>query len=241
MTQAQTAAGGVGVVCALAPEARHLGRARRRGALSVLDDGSLLAISGMGLAAARTGALALVEAGAKALVSFGVAGGLDPKLARGTLVLPEQILCIDAMLPTDATWRARLAYRLDSQCPVVGGALLSSPYAVMSSDDKAELLRDHGAVAVDMESFAVAHVAEQFGLPFIAVRAIVDTANEALPRAMTAAADRNGRLQLWRLIGALAVSPSQWAPTLQLAGSFRTAGRSLSAVARVGIAATYLV
>jgi adenosylhomocysteine nucleosidase len=52
----------------------------------------LVAITGMGGAAASAGAGALTRAGAKALASWGMAGGLDPSLQAGTILLPDEIV-----------------------------------------------------------------------------------------------------------------------------------------------------
>jgi adenosylhomocysteine nucleosidase len=78
----------VGIVAALDAEARAFGpAARRRG--GVLADGTLLTVSGMGAELAAPAACRLIEAGASALLSFGFAGGLDPKLRAGSVVLPS--------------------------------------------------------------------------------------------------------------------------------------------------------
>ena len=85
------------------------------------------------------------------------------------------------------------------------GRLLTSARSVGSVEDKAALFERTGAVAVDMESAAIAEVAEQHGLPFLAVRVVVDSAGDVLPAAVTAAADTKAtwspalsELSLWR-------------------------------------------
>src|SRR5579871_5227035 len=83
----------LGVVAALNAEARTLGPAMPRSdGLSLLGDGALLAVSGMGGALAAGAARRLLEAGAAALMSFGLAGGLDPALGAGAVVLPREIV-----------------------------------------------------------------------------------------------------------------------------------------------------
>ncbi len=184
----------LGIVCALAAEARHLGAATpRREPLASLADGTLLAVSGMGGAAAAASARALIEAGADALVSFGLAGGLDPALGAGSIFLPSEIITLTGPgVHTAHHWRERLGVALAAEHPRVHGKLLSTATAVGSVAQKAALFRDTGAAAVDMESLAVAQVAESGLLPFIAVRVIVDSAQDELPRAVTAAADAPG-------------------------------------------------
>jgi len=122
---------------------------------------------------------------------------------------------------------------------VRSGKLLTTPRAIGSVTDKAELFRSTGAVAVDMESLAVGEVAERHRLPFIAVRVVVDSATDVLPRAVTAAADNEGHLQIWRLIGTLALAPNELAPLIRLARRYRAANRSLAAIARTGSLTPY--
>jgi adenosylhomocysteine nucleosidase len=229
----------LGIVCALAAEARHLGPAtRRQQPLSTLADGTLLAISGMGSSAAALGARALINAGATSLTSFGMAGGLDPALAAGAIFLPSEVSAPHGTaIATARPWRERLAAALAVHSPRAEGLLLSSERAVATVAHKAELFRATGAAAVDMESLAVAQVALSSTLPFIAVRVIVDAAADVLPRAVAAAADGAGPLRLWHLIGTLARSPGDLAPLLRLARRYRAASRSLSVVARSGSAA----
>ena len=226
----------VGIVCALASEARHLGpTVRLAEPLGSLSDGTLVATTGMGWSAASTGARALVAAGAKALASWGMAGGLDPTLQAGAILLPEEIVAAGGRTHwTEPGWRNRVCAAVAVHAPVRGGKLLTSAKAVGSVADKSALFQSTGAVAVDMESAAVAEIAEQQGVPFLAVRVVVDSAADVLPRAVTAAADNEGHLQIWRLIGALALAPNELAPLIRLARRYRAANRSLAAIARSG-------
>ena len=231
----------VGIVCALASEARHLGpTVRLADPLGSLPDGTLVAITGMGSAAASSGARALIEAGATALASWGMAGGLDPNLSAGAILLPSEVVGLDGrVIDTEPGWRNRLSRAVAAHTPVRSGRLLTTPRAVGSVADKAELFRSTGAAAVDMESAAIGDVANQHQLPFIAVRVVVDSAADVLPRAVTAAADNEGHLQTWRLIGALALAPNELAPLIRLARRYRAANRSLAAIARMGSLAPF--
>jgi adenosylhomocysteine nucleosidase len=223
----------VGVVAALAAEARALGPAvRRMGDVSHLRNGTLLAVSGMGAAAAETASLKLVEAGASALMSFGLAGGLDPALPAGSMIFPSEVISRDGTgLFTEMNWRDRLSAAVEGLGPVCAGKLLTSVNAIYAVAEKAAAFRDTGAVAVDMESLAVAQVAAAHRLPFVAVRVIVDTAADELPRAVVTASS-SGQVRIWRLLGAIAVAPAELGALIRLAGRYRTATRRLAAVAR---------
>ena len=225
----------VGVVAALAAEARTLGKAvRRRDGLWSLSEGALLAVGGMGGALAARAARSLVDAGAAGLLSFGFAGGLDPSLSAGTVLLPTEIVSgKGGRFMTSTDWRERLCVAFAERRPAAG-ALLTSAAPIDSVADKASAFRETGAVAVDMESLGVAEVAAAFGLPFIAVRVIVDTAADVLPQAVLAA-NRAGSLSLPHLLGGLALAPLELVALIRLAQRYWAATRSLAAVARAGL------
>jgi adenosylhomocysteine nucleosidase len=227
----------MGVVAALEAEARSLGPAvRRRDGLSSLGDGALLAVSGMGGTLAALAAGSLVDAGAAALMSFGLAGGLDPTLSAGTVVLPSAVISLaGARFPTSTGWREQLSSAIAKQRPVAGGTLLTTSAAIDAVADKAAAFRATGAVAVDMESLGIAEVAAAHDLPFIAVRVIVDTAADVLPRAVMAAS-RGGHVNIRRLLAGLAVAPLDLIGLLRLAQRYRAATRSLAAVAGARVA-----
>lgn len=242
---------GVGVVCALVAEARHLGpRLERLTAaqpaggqatgsacpqITTLHDGTLLAVSGMGAPAAHRAAEALISRGARALASWGMAGGLDPALEAGTICLPDEVMGQDGICShTTRPWCDTLSSAVGDQQSLHRGRLLTTAAPVSSPAQKAALFAQTGAAAVDMESAAIGQVAGRSGLPFIAVRVIVDAANDSLPRAVMNAADAAGRIRLWQLVGSLARAPADLAPVLRLARRYQCASRSLAAVARSG-------
>jgi adenosylhomocysteine nucleosidase len=228
----------VGVVCALQGEARHLaGRTTlpRHASVAARADGTLLTIAGMGGAAAALGASNLVDAGAAALVSWGMAGGLDPALAAGRIFLPSEVAAIDGpSVATAQRWREQLSAALAAHQPLTCGKLLTSSRAIASVAAKAALFRQTGAAAVDMESLSVAQVALAHGLPFIAVRVIVDGAGDDLPAAVSDAADASRQLRVWRLLGQMLLAPAAVMPVIRLTRRYAAASRSLAAVARAG-------
>jgi adenosylhomocysteine nucleosidase len=226
---------GIGVVAALAAEARALGPAAPQAGAELkwlprLGPGSLLALSGIGCAAAGAAARALVDAQVAALMTFGLAGGLDPALKAGSVVLPEVVISQGgARYVTSAPWRERLITALSGSCAIRAGTLLTGAAALKTSAEKAAAFRDSGAVAVDMESVAVAEVAAIHQMPFIAVRVIVDTAMDTLPPAVVAAS-RSGSVQIGRLIAGLILAPGDIAALIRLSGRYRAAMRSLRVV-----------
>ena len=213
-----------GVVAALDFEARSLGKCREQ---------ILLSTCGIGAGNAARAARSLAAAGAGALLSWGVAGALDPALRCGTAVLPIEVLRQGRRFQTDRLWRGRVAAALQGRVPLVSGVLLTSEVAVAAAALKSSLFQDTGAAAVDMESAAVAEVAAEFGLPFLALRVILDTARDSLPdsvlRSFQAPAAGPARPRLWPLLRA----PGDWGALLRLARQYRVAGRALRACCRL--------
>lgn len=198
--------------------------------LAVLGAGSLLALSGIGRAAAAAAAQALVDAGVSALMTFGMAGGLDPALKPGSVVIPREVISPDGTrYAACRAWREQVAAAVSALRAVSEGNLLTSTQAIETPADKAAAFHTTGAAAVDMESAAVAEIAAKHNLPFIAVRVIVDTAADMLPRAVVAAS-RAGKVQLARLIGGLILAPREIASMIRLAQRYRIAMHSLRAI-----------
>jgi adenosylhomocysteine nucleosidase len=226
----------VGIVSALAAEARTLGPAARQGAeLLRLADGALLVVSGIGRSAAAPAARRLVLAGVTALASYGMAGGLDPTLICGAVLLPEEVAAAGGadsrvVLPTSREWRQQLRAALPASCIVCGGTLLTSERPLGRPGAKVAAWRQTGAVGVDMESATIAQVAAQAGLPFIALRVIVDTATDELPAAVIAAS-AGGRLRIGRLAAGLARAPADVGALIRLSARYRIASRVLATVA----------
>ena len=198
--------------------------------LALLGEGSLLALSGIGRAAAAAAAQALIDAGVSALMTFGMAGGLDPALKPGSVVIPCELLASDgARYVANPAWREQVAAAVSPLRAVTEGNLLTSTHAIETPADKAAAFRATGAAAVDMESATVAAIAAQHNLPFIAVRVIVDTAADMLPRAVVAAS-KAGRVRLARLIGGLILAPREIGSLVRLAQRYRIAMRSLRVI-----------
>jgi adenosylhomocysteine nucleosidase len=202
----------VGIVVALASEARVLTTSKVHPERVIpLANGAGLWLSGMGPAAARNAAHALADRGATALAVFGVAGALDSGLRNGTLFCPEQIIDDSGQSYTpDPSWRASLLQQLSTaMLPTQEtGKLLSTPMPLLTTAAKVAARECHAALAVDMESAAVAAVARDRHLPFMTLRAIVDEMDDTIPAMLHASVDAWGRPRPLNLIVALSRHPS---------------------------------
>ena len=170
---------------------------------------------------ARAAAEALVADGATALMSFGLAGGLDPRLPAGALVVPERIVSACGVWDADST--------LAGLC---GGttcvALFAGEAIAATAAEKAALHRRTGASAIDLESGAVAAVAAWHGVPFVALRAVCDPAASDLPPAALAALDDAGIIGIWRVARSLARHPGQVPRLMALSRDALAARRALA-------------
>lgn len=196
-----------------------------------LGDGASIWLCGMGGQAAARAAEGLHAAGADGLMSFGLAGALDSTLRPGSLVLPG---CIhgDRPFPVDLLWRDRLRSLLPSHINVSSGILATSRHVLTSSTAKLTLAQTTGACAVDMESGAIAEVAECAGLPFLAVRAISDPVEFSPPSTLLDAVRPDGSADIGRLLGLLLRGGINLRTLLRLAVDSRAACSTLAEVAR---------
>ncbi len=244
-----TSTGRRGIVAPLLTEARCLLPSARPGALHHSGN-CLVVVSGMGPARAATAAEALADEGCTLLVSFGTAGALDASLASGDLLLTTRYSGAtarnigDARQAADAAWSGSaatatlieaLAASAQAALPEVRilkqAELLTLSEVVEDETTRRSLARQSGAVAVDMESAAIAAVARRRGIGFLAVRTIVDTVAAPLPPGLLHHVDPWGRPRA-TLALALLCQPTRLLALLDLARRMATARRSLVACAK---------
>jgi len=225
----------LGIITALNAEARSLTkRPIGKGELVQLPGGVLVQVSGVGAKWASLGAKTLLEKGAKALLSWGSAGGLISKLAPGSLILPKTIIGADqALYYADAAWHKRLCSCLAGYIDLHEEPLAESTVVLTHSTGKATLFQQTGAIAVDMESAAVAAVAKEAGIPFMAVRAIADSVHMTIPKCALTLSDELGRLNVSSLLKGLAKQPFDLFTLVRLGRSFLSAQKTLARVARL--------
>jgi adenosylhomocysteine nucleosidase len=161
----------------------------------------------------------LAARGAAGLISFGLAGGLDPSLRPGAVVVPVDVLEGARRYPTDVALSSRLGG--------AAGTLLAAGHVVTEAAAKAALFATTGASAVDLESGAVARVAARHGLPFAVLRAVCDPAGRTLPAAALVALDEGGAIVVLRVALAVLRRPGQIPALIALARDAAAARRAL--------------
>jgi adenosylhomocysteine nucleosidase len=224
-------AGDFGVVVALPIEADSFGLGHRRAGACEAFDWGMLAIAGLGFERAGDAAQDLIGRGARALLSWGVAGGLSPALLPGDLLLPQCVIGGRQEWETDPDLRARLRRVLGGHV-LEGGDLYCSRAPVASIEEK-KALSARGMLAVDMESAAVATVAQRARVPFVAVKAICDPATREIPAVALRLLGHDGSLSWRAMPSLLREGPRTWRGLNALRVDLAAARGSLWRAARV--------
>jgi adenosylhomocysteine nucleosidase len=164
----------------------------------------------------------------RGVISFGIAGGLDPTLKSGDVVVATEVLA------GDTRWLAGLALNEEliasvglGSRRVVRGGLAGVEQVVVAQSRKAALRSETGAAAVDMESHIAAAYAAEAGLPFAALRVISDPASRALPALARSAIKPNGEIDLRKVLRGVARNPATLRALVSTGIDFNRALRSL--------------
>jgi adenosylhomocysteine nucleosidase len=146
------------------------------------------------------------------VISTGVAGALSKGLAVGDLVVVERFVFAESSggnrivtLPCSHLGDAERALRLAGM-GFATGAMLTSHRALATGEEKRRAKTETGAIAVDMESAAIAAEALARDLPFVCIRSVLDTVDEEIFAADLA--DEHGRVQPRRAAQFLVRNPA---------------------------------
>jgi adenosylhomocysteine nucleosidase len=206
----------IGLICAIPQELAHLRAAladphSEEAAHTVFHTGTIgghdvvLAGSGMGkVNAAIITTLLADRFGCRTVIFTGVAGGLNPALTIGDVVIADLVIQHDAGVlenervrvyqpghapvinpterlgySTDPELLARVRERLegiDIRRQILYGTVLSGDQYLNCETTRERLFTELGGQAIEMEGGAVAQVCEAFGIPWLVIRALSDLA-----------------------------------------------------------------
>jgi adenosylhomocysteine nucleosidase len=136
--------------------------------------------SGAGREAAAEATAALIQGHEpKWVISSGFAGGLTPDLQRYDVVMADSLVDLDGK-------RLDIDLKVDpaelARTPGVHvGRLLTADRVIRLPSEKRSLGQKHEALAVDLESFAVAEVCREHQVRFLAVKILSDSMLDELP------------------------------------------------------------
>ncbi len=176
------------------------------------DNRVRILLTGVGKQRARSRVRrALSEGGVKLVVSAGFSGGARVGLKAGDLIMASEVYDTESQ----RRWvPSALPSRLKARAAV--GNFVTADRVVSDPREKEELGRKFNALGVDMETSAVAETADSFGVPWIALRVILDPVES--------------RLKVTSVFQALKmfVLPARRREFFQFMGSVRRASGSLS-------------
>ena len=148
--------------------------------------------------AALVSTLLIQEFDCELLIFSGVAGGIDPEMKIGDVVVGESLIQYDYGALNDGQLQVYRAGSIPMGHPansveltldpeikkiimaalpgVRMGTILTGDVFLQCGETRKALFEKFGAQAIEMEGGAVAQVAEQFGIPAIVVRCLSDLA-----------------------------------------------------------------
>ncbi|MCC6469800.1 MAG: nucleoside phosphorylase [Alphaproteobacteria bacterium] len=183
---------------------------------------------------AAEAARGMARDGVELLISLGLAGGLDPALRCGDLVIASAVVVpaeIANRSNTETAWREKLAEAARGVLRCVVAPIVGLDAPVTTAAAKAGLFAETSAVAVDMESHGVARAAADAGLPFLVLRVIADPADRAIPWSAMAGMAPDGSVRPAAVIGRLMLRPWEVPAIVRLARDSRHAHAALGRVA----------
>jgi adenosylhomocysteine nucleosidase len=129
-----------------------------------------------GKAAARATAEAIKFYQPRWVISAGFAGALDESLRRGHILMADEVANAGGE-------RLSIGMKLDPTASkgLHVGRLLTVNDLVRTPDERRRLAAEHGAIACDMETFAVAQTCAEKGVKLLSVRIISDAIDDELP------------------------------------------------------------
>ncbi len=213
------------VLAPMWPELRPLIRplALERAAPGALARGArgrvevVAAVTGIGTAAAARAAERVLDGGAiDHLLVVGIAGGIGPSVGIGDLVVPELVLDL-------ASGREQRPHPLGA----AARGILATYDGLLLDPETLARLQARGAVAIDMETAAIAAVCERRRCPWSVFRAISDRADDgSADPEILALAGPDGRGDPGALARFVLRRPGRLPELLRLARGMRRAARS---------------
>jgi len=119
----------------------------------------------------------------------GVAGGVDPELETGDLLLADRHALQSgasqgagqAIKPDADMLQSAQKAALELSVPIFNGGSLTVDHLVAEPHERESLRTEYQVYSVNMEDYRAAEAAQNAGVPFLSVRVVLDTASQRLP------------------------------------------------------------
>ncbi|MFL6448086.1 MAG: hypothetical protein ACJ746_10415 [Bryobacteraceae bacterium] len=155
----------------------------------------------------------------EAIVSVGFCGGLRPGLQ------PRQIIVATDVLDVRDGSKYPCA-PISATCEHETGVVASQDRVAINREEKARLFAS-GAIAVDMESFAVAEGAKRASVPFFCIKAVSDSAEESFRIDLNKMRTPEGRIVRGKIVLYVLTHPWMVGELLRLRRRSQDAARAL--------------
>jgi adenosylhomocysteine nucleosidase len=223
-----------GIVVALPEELSTLTSKKiDKGCCVFITDTIVLAYSGAGADNARAASELLLTQGAVRLISWGCAAALSESLKPGDLILADTLIDAEGtQIDIHHDWIGLTDTLLSPHAKAHIGSLAESLTIVATAKDKKHLHSQTGAIALDMESTAIAKVARQNDLPFLTIRTVADPVHMDLPKAINHSLNDEGDVILAKLLAFIALHPTELPGLIKLGLHFNAAKNTLRSVAK---------
>ena len=169
------------------------------------------------------------------VLSLGFSGALSDDLNTGDLVLARHLHLLDGASSLDVDNRY---YQLAEEAihenvlPYVRRDTLTVPKLVRTRSERERLAQAYNAQAVSMEDYWICNAAAMAGVPFLSVKAVLDTTNQELPPYVEEIMWQRERRQGMKIIFGSMAHPLRIPTLLSLGHAARKAQRSLDIFTR---------
>lgn len=222
-----------GIVIALPDEINSLTNIKiNKGDCVFINENTVVCCSGAGPKNATTASQRLIDKRAERLISWGCAAALSSDLKPGDLLLPQQLQSESKQqFSIDSPWLKHVTEQLSNLKPCIG-LLAESSVIVAESSAKKDINLQSNAIALDMESIAIAQTALQHNIPAMIIRCIADPVEMSLPKAVSYALNDQGDVVLSKLLWYLLTHPIELPGLIKLGLHFSAAKNKLKLVAK---------
>jgi hopanoid-associated phosphorylase len=186
----------LGILCGIEAEA----------AIASRIEGAQVACAAARPQKARWMARELITRGVTRLLSFGIAGGLEPGLPIGSMIIGAQVQSMDGIWACDSEGVGKLMQSFPAaHC----GGVWGSETLIATAREKRALYEKSRCLIVDMESQCAAQIAAEAHIPFTVLRVVCDSATMDVPPVVMAAIAEDGTVNIGRALWHIARHPRQ--------------------------------
>jgi adenosylhomocysteine nucleosidase len=155
----------------------------------------------------------------EAIVSVGFCGALEPSLQPSQIIVGTEVL--------DPRDNSRYPCApIEATCEHRTGVIASQNRVITDREEKAKIFAS-GAIAVDMESFAVAERAKRAAVPFFCIKSVSDLADETFRIDFNQMRNREGRIVRGKIVLYVLTHPWMLGELLRLRRRSQDAARAL--------------